>query len=78
VGFAVPGFECLTCDPPQAKVERQGGAVFRAGLDAVAPRSDVVLLEGLVNVDENAHLVETTTWGRLYLDLIRYYATILP
>jgi hypothetical protein len=59
-------------------VDRQDGAVFRAGLDAVAPRSDLVLIEGLVNVDENAHLIETTTWGRLYLNLMRYYATNVP
>jgi hypothetical protein len=78
VGHVIPGYECLICSPPAPVVERQDGAVFRAGMDAVAPRSDLVLIEGLVNVDENAHLVETTTWGRLYLDLMRYYATVLP
>lgn len=78
VGHLIPGFNCLTCDPPHPIVERENGAVFRAGMDAVAPKSDLVLLEGLVNVDENAHLVETVTWGRLYLDLIRYYATVIP
>jgi hypothetical protein len=78
VGHLIAGFDCPTCVPPQAVVDRQGGAVFRAGLDSVAPRSDLVLLEGLVDVDENAHLLETTTWGRLYLDIIRYYATMVP
>jgi hypothetical protein len=47
-------------------------------MDAVAPRADLVLVEGLVNVDENAHLVETTTWGRLYLNILRWYATNVP
>jgi hypothetical protein len=44
----------------------------------VAPRADLVLIEGLVNVDENAHLVETTTWGRLYLNILRWYARNIP
>ena len=78
VGHVIAGFDCPTCDPAPPVVDRQDGAVFRAGLDAVAPRSDLVLIEGLVNVDENAHLIETTTWGRLYLNLMRYYATIVP
>jgi len=78
VGHLVPGFDCLTCDPPHPIVERENGALLRAGLDAVAPRSDLVLVEGLVNVDENAELVETLTWGRVYLDILRYYATVVP
>ncbi|MEO8077045.1 MAG: DUF5010 domain-containing protein [Acidobacteriota bacterium] len=59
-------------------IERQGGNVLRAGLDAVAPGADLVLVEGFVNVDENAHLVETTTWGRLYINILRWYATNIP
>jgi len=78
VGHLVPGYNCPTCNPPHPIVEREAGAVFRAGLEAVAPKSDLVLVEGFVNVDENAQLVETTTWGRLYLDLLRYYATLFP
>jgi hypothetical protein len=49
-----------------------------AGLSAVAPRADLVLLEGLVNVDENAEFVETLRWGRTYLDIVRWFATIAP
>ena len=78
VGHLVPGYNCPTCNPLHPIVERENGAVFRAGMDAVAAKSDLVLVEGFVNVDENAQLVETTTWGKLYLDLLRYYATILP
>jgi uncharacterized protein DUF5010 len=78
VGHLIPGFNCLTCDPPHPVVSRENGALLRAGLDAIAPRSDLVLLEGLVNVDENAEVVETTTWGRLYLNILRYYATVVP
>jgi hypothetical protein len=78
VGQLIPGFDCPQCDPPLPVIERQGGALFRAGLDAVAPKADLVLLEGLVDVEENAHLVETTTWGRQYLDIIRWYATNIP
>jgi hypothetical protein len=79
VGHLIGGFDCrVTCVPPHPVVDREDGAVFRANMEAVAPKSDLVLIEGLVDVDENAHLVETTTWGKLYLNLIRYYATILP
>jgi len=78
VGHVVAGYHCTACDTPQPIVERHGGAMFRAGLDAVAPRSDLVLIEGLVNVDENNQLVETMTWGRLYLNIIRYYAMNVP
>jgi hypothetical protein len=78
VGHVVPGYDCSRCDPPGPVIERQGGDVLRAGLEAVAPRADLVLIEGFVNVDENAHLVETTTWGRLYLDMLRWYASNIP
>jgi hypothetical protein len=78
VGHLVPGYDCSLCDPPGPVIERQAGDVFRSGLDAVAPRSDLVLIEALENVDENAHLVETTTWGRLYLNILRWYATNIP
>ena len=78
VGHLIPGFNCPTCNPPHPVVPRENGALFRAALEAVAPRSDLILIEGLVNVDENAQLVETTTWGRLYLNLVRRYATMIP
>ena len=79
VGHVVPGFNCrITCDPPHPVVERQNGELLRAGLNAVAPRADLVLLEGLVNVDENAEFVETLTWGRTYLNIVRSFATVVP
>ena len=78
VGHVVPGFNCRACDPPHPVVERENGNVLRAGLDAVAPRADLVLLEGLVNVDENAEFVETLTWGRTYLDIVRFFAGAVP
>jgi len=78
VGHVIPGFNCPTCDPTHAAVDRQNGGLLRAGLNAVAPRADLVLLEGLVNVDENAEFVETLTWGRTYLDIVRWFATIAP
>jgi hypothetical protein len=74
VAHVVPGFNCPTC----AVVDRQNGELLRAGLSAVAPRADLVLLEGLVNVDENAEFVETLTWGRTYLDIVRSFATNAP
>ena len=78
VGHVVPGYDCSRCEPPGPVIARDDGTVFRAALQAVAPKSDLVLIEGLVNVDENAHVVETTTWGRLYLNILRWFATHVP
>jgi hypothetical protein len=47
-------------------------------LNVAAPRADLVLLEGLVNVDENASFVDTLTWGRTYLDIVRAFAMSMP
>jgi uncharacterized membrane protein len=78
VGHVVPGYDCSRCESPGPVIDRENGQVFRAGLDAVAARSDLVLVEGFVNVDENAHLVETTTWGRQYINLMKWYAVHIP
>ena len=78
IGHVIPGFNCPTCDPPPPVVPRESGQLLQAGLAAVAPRADLVLLEGLVNVDENAEFVETLTWGRTYLDIIRAFAAVAP
>jgi hypothetical protein len=78
VGHVVPGYHCTACDFEMPIMERHDGDMFRAGLGAVAPRSDLVLVEGFVNVDENAQVVESTTWGRLYLNILRFFATYVP
>lgn len=78
VGHLVPGYDCSRCDPPGPVIDRQDGALYRSGLDAIAPVSDLVLIEGFVNVDENAHLVETMTWGRLYINITRWFAMNVP
>jgi hypothetical protein len=78
VGHAIAGFNCVNCAPGQPIVDRENGDLLRAGLSVVAPRSDLVLVEGLVNVDENAALVETLTWGRAYLNILRHFATVMP
>jgi hypothetical protein len=78
VGHVVPGYDCSLCNPPGPTITRQGGELYQAGLQAVAADSDLVLIEGINNVDENAHLVETSTWGRLYLAITRWFATNLP
>jgi uncharacterized protein DUF5010 len=78
VGHVVPGYDCSRCTPPGPVLPRQDGSFYQAGLLAVAPGSDLVLIEGLDNVDENAHLVETTTWGRIYLAITRWFATNIP
>jgi len=78
VGHVMPGFRCPACVPPPPVVERESGELLRAALNAVAPRSDLVLVEGLDNVDENAQLIETLTWGRHYLDIVRHFATVVP
>ena len=78
VAQVVPGFNCPQCEPPHPVIDRQDGALLRAALNAVAPRADLVLVEGLVNVDENAHVVETMAWGRLYLDILRWFSRHVP
>jgi hypothetical protein len=78
VGHVVPGYDCSRCNPQGPVIPRQDGAFYQAGLLAVAPGSDLVLIEGLDNVDENAHLVETTTWGRIYLAITRWFASNIP
>jgi hypothetical protein len=59
-------------------IGRQRGGTYRAGLQAVAPLADLVLIDGLNNVDENDHLVETSEWGRMYLAITRWFAANLP
>lgn len=78
VAQVVPGYDCRPCNPPGPFIARQDGALFRAALGAVAARADLVLVEGLVNVDENAQIVETATWGRLYLDILRWFTRHIP
>jgi len=78
VGHLIPGYDCSRCATPGPIVDRQNGQVYTAGMEAVAPSSDIVLIEGFVNVDENAHLVETTTWGRRYIDITHWYSTNVP
>ena len=79
VGQVVPGYDCRTCIVPRlVDIPRQNGAIYQAGLQAVAPGSDLVLIDGITNVDENAHLVETSAWGRLYLAITKWFATNVP
>jgi hypothetical protein len=78
VGHTVPGYDCSRCDPPGPVIGRQRGGTYRAGLQAVAPLADLVLIDGLNNVDENDHLVETSEWGRMYLAITRWFAANLP
>jgi Domain of unknown function (DUF5010) len=80
IGQVVPGYDCHLCpSPPDSPpIDRQDGRTYQAALDAVAPGSDLVLVEGLVNVDENAHLVVTAAWGSKYLDITRWYTKNIP
>ena len=78
VAQVVPGYDCSRCDPPGPVIDRENGNVFRSALNSVAPQADLVLVEGFVNVDENAHLVETTTWGRLYINLLKWFTAHIP
>jgi hypothetical protein len=78
IANVVPGYDCSLCDPLGPTIDRQDGELYRLGLQAVAPDSDLVLIEGLVNIDENAHIVETFRWGRLYLDITRWFSLNVP
>ena len=77
VGQLVPGYDCSPCTPLRV-IPRQDGKLFQAGLSAVAPGADLVLIDGIDNVDENAHLLETEFWGRLYLAITKWFAANVP
>jgi hypothetical protein len=78
VGHVVPGYDCSRCDSAGPVVARQDGALYETGLQAVAPDADLVLIESLNNVDENAHIMEATPWGRLYLAITKWFAANVP
>lgn len=78
VGHVVPGYDCSRCAPAGPVILRQAGNLYQAALEAVAPGSDLVLIEGITNVDENAHLLDTNAWGRLYLGITRWFASNIP
>ena len=78
VGQVVPGYDCSRCVPAGPVIARQAGNLYQAALQAVAPSADLVLIEGITNVDENAHLLETSEWGRLYLAVTRWFASNVP
>ncbi len=78
VGHVVPGYDCSRCNPAGPVVSRQNGALYQAGLQAVAADSDLVLIEALNNVDENAHLMESRAWGRLYLTITKWFSSNVP
>jgi hypothetical protein len=78
VGHVVPGYDCSRCAPAGPVILRQAGKLYQAALEAVASSSDLVLIEGITNVDENAHLLDTDAWGRLYLGITRWFATNIP
>jgi hypothetical protein len=59
-------------------IPRQDGRLYQAALAAAAPGADLVLIDGIDNVDENAHVLETRLWGRLYLAITRWFATHVP
>ncbi len=78
VGQLVPGYDCSPCGPLRPVIRRQDGKLYQAGLAAVAPAADLVLIDVLDNVDENAHLLETGDWGRLYLAITKWFAANVP
>jgi hypothetical protein len=59
-------------------VARQDGRLYQAGLEAVAPGSDLVLIDGIDNLDENAQLLSSPVWGRLYLAITKWFAANVP
>jgi len=78
VGQVVPGYDCRVCIPPVPVVARQDGRLYQAGLEAVAPGSDLVLIDGIDNLDENAQLLTSPVWGRLYLAITKWFAANVP
>lgn len=78
VGHTIAGYDCSRCSPAGPIITRQNGAIYHAGLQAVAVDTDLVLIEALNNVDENAHLVSATPWGKLYLAITKWFASNVP
>jgi hypothetical protein len=78
VGQVVPGYDCRDSIPPVPVVARQDGRLYQAGLEAVAPGSDLVLIDGIDNLDENAQLLSSPVWGRLYLAITKWFAANVP
>lgn len=78
VSNIIPGYDGSLFNPPRAVQDRQGGALYDWNMDQIASWADLVMIESIVNVEENAHLIETTTWGRQYLELTAWYAQNRP
>jgi hypothetical protein len=74
VGVAIPGYDgTLFYDGRPGPAPRNNGTTYTNAMN-IASAGGLVLIESINNVEENAHLMETTTWGRQYIDLTRAYA----
>jgi len=80
VGVAVPGydghlFHDLHGDNSYrpGPWSRNNGTTYTNALN-IASVGDLVLIESINNVEENAHLMASSAWGNQYIDITRAYA----
>ena len=73
-----PVYDCSRCDPPGPVILREDGSVFRPPCRRSRRKPTSSSWRGWSNVDENAHLVETTTWGRLYINILKWFSVNVP
>ena len=78
VGHVVPGLRLQPLRAAGAGHRASGGRAVPGGARGGRAPADLVLIEGITNVDENAHLLETDLWGRLYLAITKWFARNLP
>jgi hypothetical protein len=73
IGHVIPGYQY----PGRPVIDRQGGALYDSNLNVVSG-ADLVLIESINNVDENAHIIDTTTWSDRELATTLRYAVNHP
>jgi hypothetical protein len=76
VGIAVPGYDGHLFNDGSYRPgpwSRANGQTYVNALNVAAP-ANLVLIESINNVEENAHIMRSTAWGTQYIDITRGYA----
>lgn len=93
VGLLIPGYDGTLFQPTRGKVDRcadtegnqtgnsctaQADTRLDYGMRRVAEDAELVLIESINNVEENAHIIDTTTWGARELSTTLWWTTNHP